>query len=170
MGSTADLHTLCARNHDRTRKHQESLLHYIRQHPREASVETDDGSLPLHLLLKGNPTLEVVSCLIAAYPEAVNMAETVQGSYPLHIACRHGCSPDVVEYVIQRNPRLVHRRSSRFFICCIQEWILLCRGHSLSGWTPKELAQRLPEDHLHRKALIVLLEQYEECKDSRCMS
>lgn len=156
-----DLHTLCAST-DRTEKHRQILLKYLLQYPEEARAEAEDGSYPLHCLLKNDTSMEVVAAVVQAYPEACCMAETIQGYYPLHIACRHGCSPDVVEYIIKCGPCISKRRSRRFFLCCIEEWILLCRGRSLAGWTPVELARRLPVDHPQRQGILELLESYDD--------
>eukprot|EP00978_Attheya_sp_CCMP212_P000001 scaffold9_cov58-Attheya_sp.AAC.1 len=85
-----ELHDLCA-SPDSTPQHFVRLRLHIAWHPHEASEEYDDGSLPLHYLLRNNPPLEIVQDLVEAYPEAVFMAETMKGYYPLHVACRYGC-------------------------------------------------------------------------------
>ena len=138
-----DLHTLSA-SPDHSRRHQELFLLYLARHPHEASEEHDDGTLPLHLLLQNDPPLKLVTKLVEAYPEAVFCDETIKGYYPLHVACRSGCSVPVVDYLIQRNPKVLHKRSQRFFICCFEEIFLLCMGHTLQGWTCEDMVKALP--------------------------
>ena len=155
-----DLHTLSA-SPDHTRRHHELFLLYLAAHPHEASEEHDDGTLPLHLLLKNDAPLKLVMNLVEAYPEAVFEYETTKGYYPLHVACRSGCSVPVVDYLIQRNPKALHMRSQRSFICCLEVIVLLCMGDTLKGWTCEDMVKALPEDHPNRAALLQLLDSSE---------
>jgi hypothetical protein len=154
-----DLHELCA-SPDHTKRHQELLLAYLRLHPEEASEEYDDGTLPLHHLLQNDPPLKLVTKLVEAYPESVFVDETIKGYYPLHVACRHGCSVPVVDYLINRNPQALYKKSRRFFICCIEEIILLCLGRGLEGWSCEDMVKALPEGNPNRQPLLELLHSH----------
>lgn len=161
-----DLHCLCAST-DRTEKHHNKVLRQIRYFPQEASQETESGSYPLHELLKnGRPTLDTVTSLVEAYPDAVNMEETMLGYYPLHIACRYGCDPKIVAYLLECNPECAHVRSRRFLLCCLQGWWMIGRGESLAGYKPPDLAERcLPPDHPNREAILKLFLGYQHYGD-----
>lgn len=154
-----ELHQLCASS-SHTAQHEATLLNYLEYHEEEASMEHDDGSLPLHHFLVHNPPLRLVKPLVEAYPDATSTYESIQGYYPLHVAIRSGCSPDVIEYLIQGNPAILDLRTQRFFLCCLQEFFLLWRGIGLAGFTCKELAEKLPMDNPNRKAIMKLLSDY----------
>ena len=102
------------------------LIIYLLLHKDEAGQETDDGTLPLHLILRRSLPLRVVSALLDAYPEAMYCDETMLGYLPLHVACRSGCDVDVVQLLIESNPGALKHRTTRNFICCIHAYVLLC--------------------------------------------
>jgi ankyrin repeat protein len=156
------LHDLCLMN-SHSEKHNNHILKHIALHPEEASEECDEGSLPLHYLLRNQPPLHVVEALVDAYPEAVFCSETINHYLPLHVACRHGCDPDVVDFLIQLNPDALNRKTQNAFFCSLEQLLLLCLLHSLlKGSTCTELVEKLPKDHPNREALLELLDKYDD--------
>lgn len=153
-----ELHALCSEPFH-TKEHYDAILQRLQDHPQEARREDDNGSLSLHLVLRGDPPLEIVVSLVEAYPEAV-FEENEKGYLPLHVACRYGVNVDVVRYLIRQNPEAVQRATQGFFT-----WSLPQMTHYLmsggKGATCQDLIKALPEDHPNQIGLLELIESYE---------
>lgn len=159
-----DLHCLCASG-DQTDTHYQKILKHIQAHPQEARQEQEDGKFALHYALENRAPLPIVASLVQAYPEALYCRETRRGQFPLHAAISSGCSADVVEYLIRQNPVPLSRRVHRDFLCCFEEYVLLCRGRTLKGGTCLELANH-PKNP-NREALVELLTQTDHANHSK---
>ena len=141
-------------------EHYDRILERIQEHPeearQEANADTTSSTLPLPLLLKSDPPLEVVTKLVEAYPEAV-YEENGQGYLPLHVALRYGTNVEVVKFLIDQNPQAVHRSAQGYF-----SWNLPELAHYLwsggQGMSCTDMVKALPEDHPHRAALLELIE------------
>lgn len=142
-----DLHELCAEPYHTKRHYQEIIDRLDTNLGREESCqELQDGTLPLHLLLKNDPPLYIVKKLVEAYPEAVYEYESEWNYLPLHVACRYGCNTEVVEYLIQQNPEALEKWARGEFVCNPTRITLcLCYGRDLANC--EDLLKMLPEDH-----------------------
>lgn len=155
-----DLHLLCAQT-DHTQKHWGKLLHHLQSHRHEAAEEEDEGKLPLHYILMHRAPLTVVQALVQVYPEALYCRQSSNGFLPLHVAIATCCDVDVIEYLLKSNPDATRMRTHRDFLCCIQEYLLLCRGKHLRGFTSVELAERCLKENPNRKRIVEMLQSYQ---------
>jgi len=62
-----------------------------------------DGKLPLHLALENKATFEVISALLAAYPEAVKEKDKY-GRFPLHSAAENKATFEVISALLTAYP------------------------------------------------------------------
>ena len=70
--------------------------------PQAASIpDSVNGRLPLHALLANHPNVELVGALLAAYKDAVNIADN-DGMLPVHHAARNG-SVEVLKMIAEEN-------------------------------------------------------------------
>lgn len=150
-----ELHALCAEQYH-TKEHLDDILKRLELHPEEARQEHEDGTLPLHHLLKNDPPIHVVSKLVDIYPEAL-FEENDKGYMPLHMACRYGCNVEVVTYLIHRNPQAVERRAKGSFdITHLAQHF----RYGLDVVTCEDMVKALPEDHVNRAALLELIQKH----------
>ena len=94
------LHDLCSATSHPLSKHWDDLLLHISRFKEEASEIDRFGHTPLHLVLRHNPPLSVVSALYEAYQDALCLAEAKTGFLPLHVVCSYGCTVDVLRFLI----------------------------------------------------------------------
>lgn len=155
-----ELHELCAEPYH-TKRHYQEILDRLdtEEGKEEASQDLQDGTLPLHHLLKNDPPINVVRKLVEAYPEAVYEDESEWNYLPLHIACRYGCNTEVVEYLIHQNPQALKKWARGDFVCSPTRIILcLCYGRDVANC--EDLVKMLPEGHPNRAADLAVLRYY----------
>lgn len=155
-----ELHDICAEPYH-TKRHYQEILNRLAtpEGKEEARQDLQDGTLPLHLILKNNPPLYIVEKLVEAYPEAVFEYDLEWKYLPLHVACRFGCSTDVVEYLISQNPEALEKWARGEFVCNPTRITLcLCYGRDLANC--EDLVSMLPEDHPNRAANLELIRYY----------
>ena len=155
-----ELHEICAEPYH-TKRHYQEILNRLEttEGKEEAREDLQDGTLPLHVLLKNDPPLHVVENLVEAYPEAVYEYDSEWNYLPLHVACRYGCNSQVVEYLIHQNPQALNKWARGDFVCSPTRITLsLCYGRDLANC--EDLVKMLPESHPNRDANLALIREY----------
>lgn len=92
------------------RRQWSSVVARVRQDPLEAEQElqvmtrggfmASTGLSPLHYACERRPPVDVVRCLMEAFPVATLTRAMPGGCLPLHIACTWGSSPEVVSALL----------------------------------------------------------------------
>lgn len=156
-----ELHEICAEPY-RTQSHYREIVNRLEtpQGKQEACQDLQDGTLPLHLLLKNDPPLHVVKKLVEAYPEAVFEYDSEWNYLPLHVACRYGCNTEVIEYLIHQNPDALEAwaRGDTFLCSPIRITLCLCYGRDVADC--QDLLKMLPDSHPHKAADLALIRNY----------
>jgi len=67
------------------------------------TVKDADGTLPLHIALRTDASLDIIQMIFEAYPEAVQETD-FYGDLPLHIALKIGAHPNIVLMLCERYP------------------------------------------------------------------
>jgi len=82
---------------------------------REAvSIKVPDGRTALHFAAEGGKESEVISILLAAYPEGARVYDDSR-NLPLHLACRNRdrASLSIVKALLNENPQSIRERSGQ---------------------------------------------------------
>jgi len=87
------------------------------------------GRMPLHMACLFKASSKTISVLLHKYPSAVDVAEK-DGYTPLHLACENGANADVVKMLIDCNPDVCLRETSKE---CSTPLHLACAFHANSA-------------------------------------
>jgi hypothetical protein len=77
----------------------------LQAYPQAAKVQDKYGRLPLHWALRCKASPDVVTMLLQAYPQVVEVQEKVYGCLPLHYALWINASPDVINMIFKAYPK-----------------------------------------------------------------
>lgn len=90
----------------------QSAITEIECHPHEAKVwstrpgffdgDHESNVLPIHVACSVHAPLEVVTAIVQAYPECVQIVESAFKRLPLHVACQFAARSGVIEYLIDQ--------------------------------------------------------------------
>lgn len=79
------------------------MIQDVNQRSQAMVKDESNGWYPLHEVISMKPSVEVMSDIYLAYPEALHSKSDNFGRNVLHIACEFGADADVIDHILMQN-------------------------------------------------------------------